>query len=53
MGYAENALINGVDLKLNSKVTKITFKDHWTVKINDNVEIKAKTIINCAGLYGD
>ena len=26
MGYAENALINGVDIRLNSKVSKTTFE---------------------------
>jgi len=54
MGYAENALLNGVKIKLKSRVTKTTFnKDHWTIKLNEKETIKAKTVINCAGLYGD
>ena len=46
----EEAMLNGVDLRLNYEVTKIDKKDDGFI-IND--EIETKMIINCAGAHCD
>ena len=46
----ENAIDNGVELRLNNKVTKIAKKEDYYL-IND--EIKTKIILNCTGVYAD
>jgi glycerol-3-phosphate dehydrogenase len=52
---AENAMDNGVQISLNSKVKKIQFlPDQSLFEISTNEEkINSRYIINCAGLYAD
>ncbi len=53
IALAENAIKNGVKLKLDSAVTGITKEgDHFKVK-TENEEIESRYIINAAGLYSD
>lgn len=53
IALAENAIANGVELKLNSAVTAIDKKEnHFFVK-TENEEVQAKYVINAAGLYSD
>lgn len=50
----ENAVVNGVELKLNSKVTNIEKKNLiYKVTINSTEKIETKIVINAAGIYGD
>lgn len=50
----ENAVVNNVELKLNSKVTDIKKENGiYKVIINNLDAIETKTVINAAGLYGD
>ncbi|SJZ79809.1 NAD(P)/FAD-dependent oxidoreductase [Anaerorhabdus furcosa] len=48
----ENAIENGVVLKLNEEVVGITHSDFYTVKTKQS-EFHAKAIINTAGVYAD
>ena len=51
---AENAVDNGVELKLNHLVTNIAKKDDGTFKIETTEEdIEAKYVVNAAGVYAD
>jgi len=51
---AENAVLNGCDLILDFNVNEIVkSQDHISVKSSDSREIKAKYIVNSAGLYSD
>ncbi|SFC47413.1 NAD(P)/FAD-dependent oxidoreductase [Clostridium uliginosum] len=53
IALTENAIENGVDLKLETKVLGIEKKDE-TFKINtNNGQIDSKYIVNAAGLYSD
>jgi len=53
IALAENAMDNGVELFLNTKVEDIEEKDGiYKIKTNKK-EIEAKYIINCAGVYAD
>ncbi|WP_434290655.1 NAD(P)/FAD-dependent oxidoreductase [Clostridium botulinum] len=53
IALAENAIENGVDLKLETKVLAID-KEHEAFIISTNKgEIKSKYIVNAAGLYSD
>ncbi|ACA43952.1 NAD(P)/FAD-dependent oxidoreductase [Clostridium botulinum] len=53
IALAENAIENGIDLKLETKVLAID-KEHEAFIINTNKgEIKSKYIVNAAGLYSD
>lgn len=47
----ENAVDNGVTLKLNQKVTDITKDDYFEITTEDNT-YKAKYVINATGLNG-
>lgn len=50
---AENAVINGVQLKLNFKVTDIIRnKDHYEI-LSSGESIKARHVINAAGVFSD
>ncbi|MGL5756089.1 MAG: NAD(P)/FAD-dependent oxidoreductase [Paraclostridium sp.] len=50
----ENAMINGVDLKLESEVVDIEkIDDYFDIKLNNKEDIKAKYVINAAGVYAD
>lgn len=53
IALAENAVQNGVDLKINSEVTAIQNSDnHFLLTTNKEI-INTKIIINAAGLYSD
>jgi len=50
----ENAINNGVELSLESEVIDIKKeKDIFNIKINNKEDIKAKYVINAAGVYAD
>ena len=50
----ENAVVNGVNLELNSKVTGIKKnEDFYEIEVNGKKTIASKYIINAAGLYCD
>lgn len=50
----ENAMENGVDLEVESEVIDITKEDeHFNIKIANKKDIKAKYVINAAGVYAD
>jgi glycerol-3-phosphate dehydrogenase len=54
MALMENAVVNGIELRLNSRVTDIEkSSDCYRIIVNDKDEIETKTIINAAGLFGD
>lgn len=50
---AENACENGVQFKLNTKVTKIEKADEGWKITTDNGAYLTKTVINAAGVYAD
>lgn len=53
LAFAENACENGVDFLLNQEVVNIKKEDdNYTIIIKDKEPIKAKMIINAAGLNG-
>lgn len=53
IALAETAVLNGVEVKLNTKVTGIK-KENDTYKIDtDNGEIEARYICNAAGVFAD
>ena len=53
LALAKNAVLNGVQLKLSSKVIGITkVDDYFKVETKDNI-YEAKYVINAAGLYAD
>ncbi|MGL5643013.1 MAG: NAD(P)/FAD-dependent oxidoreductase, partial [Paraclostridium sp.] len=50
----ENAMTNGVDLKLESEVIDIEkINDYFNIKLKNKNDIKAKYVINAAGVYAD
>ncbi len=55
IAQAENAVKNGVEIKLLSEVVDIRTKNGYIagVILNSGEEIKTKVIINAAGLYAD
>ena len=53
IALAENAVENGVDLRLNSGVTAIDPLDRGYRIMTGNAEYTTKLVINCAGLYAD
>lgn len=53
IALAENAIDNGTELKLETKVEDI-IKENGIYKIlTNNGELKTKLVINCAGVYAD
>lgn len=53
IALAENAIENGVELKLNTEVLNI-IKHHETYEIITNIGIiNSKIVINCAGVFAD
>lgn len=52
IALAENAIRNGVDLRLNAEVTSIDRGDHFLVR-SRAAEIPASFVINAAGIYAD
>ncbi|NVM31794.1 MAG: NAD(P)/FAD-dependent oxidoreductase [Candidatus Helarchaeota archaeon] len=53
IGLAENACINGVQFLFNSEVTGMEIKETYKVVQTISEEIKARTIINAAGVHAD
>ena len=53
MAYAENAIDNGAELKLNFEVKDIDRKDNYYIVKSENDSIEAKYVINAAGIYAD
>lgn len=53
IALAENAVQNGVELKLNTKVTAIRKQNDQLLLITNQDEIASKIVINAAGLYAD
>ena len=50
----ENAITNGVELNLESEVIGINKEDEvFIIKINNKEDIRAKYVINAAGVYAD
>ena len=50
----ENAITNGVELNLESEVIDINKEDDvFIIKINNKEDIRAKYVINAAGVYAD
>lgn len=53
IALAENALLNGVEFKFNSKVLDIVKEEEaYLIKTKDN-NYRGKVVINAAGLYAD
>ncbi|MCD5414984.1 MAG: NAD(P)/FAD-dependent oxidoreductase [Clostridiales bacterium] len=53
IALAENAIENGVELKLNYEVKNITKeKDYYKIYCDEDY-LEAKYVINCAGIYAD
>lgn len=50
---AENAVVNGVELKRNCEVTAISYSDNDFTLTTSQGEVKAKYVINAAGVYSD
>ena len=44
---------NGGEIKLNTKVKKITEENDYVIVETNKETLKARTVINCAGLYSD
>lgn len=57
IAFAENAVLNGVELKLKNEVNKIEKQDDifliYSKEIDKENIFKSKYIINCAGAYSD
>ena len=53
LGLAENAADNGVEFKFNSGVKAIEKTDFGYRLITEKEIIETKSVVNCAGVYGD
>jgi glycerol-3-phosphate dehydrogenase len=53
IALAENAVSNGVELKLETEVISIDKKEDYFNIITDKGDIESKYVINAAGLYSD
>ena len=53
IGLAENANVNGVEFLFNSEVTNINIKENYKELQTSTKSIRAKVIINAAGVYAD
>ncbi|MFW5998358.1 MAG: NAD(P)/FAD-dependent oxidoreductase [Halanaerobiaceae bacterium] len=54
IAFADNAVVNGVRVLLNTKVNNIKFKNGILKKVETSKkDIKPKLVINAAGLYAD
>lgn len=53
IALAENAVVNGVEFRLNTEVTDIVGnEDRYKIETN-NGEIQARMVVNAAGVYAD
>lgn len=50
---AENAVENGGEIRLNSKVVGIEKNDNFKITLENGEEIEAKFIVNAAGIHAD
>ena len=53
IALAENAIENGVELKLETTVNDIQKQDGYYTVVTDKGNIDAKYVINCAGVFSD
>lgn len=53
IAMAENAYVNGVDFKFNSKVIKVTKENDYFEVITEENVYKTRILINAAGVYSD
>ena len=53
IAYAENAIENGAELKLNFEVKSIEKQENGFEIKSDNEAIQTRLVINCAGVYAD
>jgi len=53
IAYAENAITNGAELKLNFEVQDINKTETGFDIISEDETIKSRLVINCAGVYAD
>ena len=53
MAYIENAMDNGTDLRLNFQVESIKKEDQHFVISNGRETVKARYVVNAAGVYAD
>lgn len=55
IALAENAVINGVELKLGTKITDLSRDTDsiWTLKDQNGGIYQTKYVVNCAGLWAD
>lgn len=54
IALAENAITNGVELKLNTEVRAIhNLQSHFEITTNHDEKLTSKIVINAAGLYAD
>lgn len=53
IALAENAIFNGVELKLNSRVISIQKESDYFQVQTDQEKYHGKKVINCAGVYSD
>jgi len=53
IGFAESALMNGVEIKLNTEVVEIETNENVFNVITNSNSFKTRYLINSAGLYAD
>ncbi len=53
IALAENACSNGVELRLENEVNNILIEDNHFTVITDKGHVKARYVINAAGVYSD
>ncbi len=53
ISYAENAMDNGAELRLNTEVTAIEKKESGFILTTATGEVEARLIVNAAGIHGD
>ena len=53
IALSENAIDNGGELRLNSKVVKITKDNHFKITLENGDIVESKFIVNAAGVHAD
>lgn len=53
IALAENGVKNGGEIKLKSEVASIEKDQYFTIKTKDDETIKARYVVNAAGVYAD